>query len=50
MTIALAMNCVDGIVVLADSLETDTVTKTSADKIWAYEISGEWGITIASAG
>ena len=50
MTIALAFNCVDGIVILADSLETDGVTKILADKIWAYQIDQEWGITIASAG
>lgn len=50
MTIALAFNCPDGIVVLTDSLETDGVTKRLADKTWAYEVQGQWGITIASAG
>jgi 20S proteasome alpha/beta subunit len=50
MTIALAMNCIDGIVMLADSSESDGVTKTLADKIWAYQVRQEWGIAIASAG
>lgn len=50
MTIALAFNCVDGFVLLADSLESDGVTKKLVDKIWAYQVRNEWGISIASAG
>ncbi len=50
MTIALGLKCLDGIVILADSLETDGVTKKYVDKIWSYQVGQEWGISIASAG
>jgi len=54
MTIALAMWCMDGMVLCADSLETDGVTKRMVPKLWHYEVQHlgvqEWGIAIASAG
>jgi 20S proteasome alpha/beta subunit len=50
MTIALGLKCLDGVVILTDSLETDGVTKKYVDKIWSYQVNQEWGIAIASAG
>jgi hypothetical protein len=50
MTIALGFNCPDGIVLCADSMDTDGYTKTKVDKIWCYETQDEWGIAVASAG
>lgn len=50
ITIALGLNCLDGFVLCADSLETDGVTKRYIDKLWTYEVHEEWGIAIAGAG
>ena len=50
MTIALGLRCIDGIVLCADSLEEDGVTKRHVDKLWIYEVQNDWGIAIASAG
>jgi 20S proteasome alpha/beta subunit len=50
MTIALGLQCVDGLVLCADSLETDGVSKRYVDKLWTYEVQDDWGIAIASAG
>jgi hypothetical protein len=47
MTIALGFNCPDGIVLCADSMDTDGYTKTKVDKIWCYETQDEWGIAVA---
>jgi 20S proteasome alpha/beta subunit len=50
MTIAIGFNCWDGLVLCADSLESDGVTKSFVNKIWSYETQGEWGIAVAGAG
>lgn len=50
MTIAVGFQCIDGLVLCTDSLETDTVTKRFVNKLWAYEVQGGWGLLIASAG
>lgn len=50
MTIALGFNCSDGIVLCADSLESDGYSKTPVNKIWCYETQDQWGIAVASAG
>ncbi len=54
MTIALGMRCMDGLVLCADSLESDGVTKRMVRKLWLYEVQhqgrNEWGVAIASAG
>ncbi len=50
MTITLGFQCFDGIVLCADSLESDGVTKRFVEKLWTYEVQDEWGIAIASAG
>jgi len=50
MTIALGFNCPDGIVLCADSLDSDGESKTRVDKIWSYETQGQWGIAVAGAG
>ncbi|MFZ0772288.1 MAG: hypothetical protein WCA49_15465 [Candidatus Sulfotelmatobacter sp.] len=50
MTIALGLRCIDGLVLCADSLEEDGITKRHVDKLWTYEVQDNWGIAIASAG
>ena len=50
MTIALGLRCFDGLVLCADSLEEDGVTKRHVDKLWTYEVQDNWGVAIASAG
>lgn len=50
MTIALGFRCINGLVLCADSLEEDGVTKRYVDKLWTYEVQDNWGIAIASAG
>jgi 20S proteasome alpha/beta subunit len=50
MTIANGYSCSDGIVLLADSLESNGATKRMVSKIWSYQVAEEWGIAIASAG
>jgi hypothetical protein len=50
MTIAFGFNCINGLVLATDSLETDGVTKRNVNKMWAHEVSEDWGIAIASAG
>lgn len=50
MTVALGFRCMDGFVLCADSLESDGFTQRFVDKMWIYEVQGEWGIAIASAG
>jgi len=50
MTVAFGFRCMDGFVLCADSLESDGFTQRFVDKMWIYEVQGEWGIAIASAG
>lgn len=50
MTIIAGFKCRGGIVLCADSLESDGITKRLVPKIWAYQVAEEWGIAIASAG
>lgn len=50
MTIAMCFNCFDGIVLCADSLESNGLTKRNVPKIWCHQVGDEWGISIASAG
>jgi 20S proteasome alpha/beta subunit len=50
MTVAIGFNCTDGIVLCTDSLESDGITKSMVNKIWAYETQDEWGIAVAGAG
>jgi hypothetical protein len=40
----------DGMVLCADSLENDGDTKRFVDKLWRYEVQGDWGIALATAG
>ncbi len=50
MTIVMGFQCVDGIVMCADSLESDGISKKYVQKIWSYQVGTEWGIATASAG
>jgi 20S proteasome alpha/beta subunit len=50
MTIVAGFKCANGIVLCADSLEEDGISKKFVQKIWAYQVSDEWGIAVASAG
>jgi len=47
MTIAIGFKSTDGIVLCADSLEQDGVTKRNVAKICSYQVGEEWGIAIA---
>ena len=50
MTIALGFNCLDGMVLCTDSMDSDGFTKSKVDKIWCYETQDDWGIAVANAG
>jgi 20S proteasome alpha/beta subunit len=50
MTIAIGFKSTNGIVLCADSLEQDGVTKRNVAKLFSYQVGDEWGIAIASAG
>ncbi|MFZ3245040.1 MAG: hypothetical protein WA185_08190, partial [Candidatus Acidiferrales bacterium] len=50
MTIGVGIRCADGLVLCADSLESDGVTKRNVNKIREVFRNDEWGIVIASAG
>ena len=50
MTVVAGFRCMNGIVLGADSLEEDGLTKKYVQKLWSYQVSNEWGIAIASAG
>src|SRR5579862_2921075 len=50
MTIAIGFAHINGIVLCADSLESDGVTKKRVDKIHTCDIGGEWGYALACAG
>ena len=50
MTIALGLNCYDGIVLATDSLENDGDSKRYVSKIWSFQAMQDWGISIAGAG
>jgi len=50
MTIAIAFNCIDGIVLCVDSYEGDGVNKRFVPKIWTHEFGTDWGLAVACAG
>lgn len=50
MTIAIAFNCVDGIVLCTDSCESDGISKQDVRKISCYQVGTSWGVAVASAG
>jgi 20S proteasome alpha/beta subunit len=50
MTIAIGFKCSGGVVLCADSLESNGPTKRMVSKLWCYQVAEEWGIAIASAG
>jgi 20S proteasome alpha/beta subunit len=50
MTIAVGFSHLNGMVLCADSLESDGVTKKRVNKIHTCDIGGEWGYALACAG
>lgn len=50
MTIGIGLRCADGLVLCADSLESDGVTKRNVAKIREIFRNDEWGIAVVSAG
>ena len=49
MTFIVGLKCCDGVVLCTDSLEDDTITKKTVNKIALFE-SAEWGLALAGAG
>lgn len=50
MTIGLGIRCSNGLVLCADSRESDGVTKRNVAKIREIFSNGEWGIAVVTAG
>lgn len=50
MTFILGINCSDGIVLSADSLESDGMTRSYKNKLESWHVSDEWGICWGGSG
>lgn len=50
MTFIVGLNCIDGLVLCSDSLETDGYNKTVVQKIFKYEVANEWGLAFGCSG
>jgi hypothetical protein len=50
MTFILGINCSDGVVLCADTLEGDTITRRYRNKLESVHVSDEWGICWGGSG
>jgi 20S proteasome alpha/beta subunit len=50
MTFILGLNCLDGIVLSADSREEDGTNKKNVDKLLCFQNEGNWGMALGCSG